>query len=124
MAVVLIAGIILSRVLDSVPADLEPDISISADQARDHVGKAAEVCGEVASASYLQAETGRPTFLNFGSPYPSQVFTAVIFGDNRNLFRGPPEEIYLQRSICVIGNIRLHNGVPQIVVSGPGQITR
>lgn len=123
VAVVLIAGLILSRVLDTKTTDGETEISIPAEEAVNHAGTVAEVCGRVASADYLPEENGQPTFLNFGKPYPNQVFTAVIFGEDRPQFSSPPEERYLHRSICVSGTIRIHEGIPQIVVSGPNRIS-
>ncbi|CAN5381533.1 hypothetical protein BH23BAC3_BH23BAC3_15120 [soil metagenome] len=123
IAVILIVGLILSRVVntDSTPAD--PDVSITAFEAQDYLGTFAEVCGVVASADYLANVSGQPTFLNLDEPYPDHIFTAIIFGENRNRFRIPPEQEYLNQNICVTGTIRLHEGLPQIVVSDPEQIS-
>ena len=114
----------LTRIVNtgSEPEIPEPEIFIIAEDADSHIGRAAEVCGSVASASYLPSENGRPTFLNFERAYPNQVFTAVIFGDHRSIFSTPPEEHYLNRKICVTGRIENHQGTPQIRVSSSGQI--
>lgn len=122
VAAVLILGLILSRVIESGSPLPEPEISISAAEAEDFAGSVAEVCGQVASANYLQNVNGKPTFLNLDEAYPNQLFTVVIFGDNRPRFRSPPEQMYLNRNICVSGTIRIHEGIPQIVVSNPEQI--
>lgn len=123
IAFILVAGLILSRIFRSDSSPPEPQVTISADQAVEYVGTAAEVCGKVASADYLPNVNGQPTFLNFGEPHPDQIFTAVIFGDHRNRFRRPPEEAYLNNEICVSGSVEMHENVPQIVVSRPAQIT-
>ncbi len=64
---------------------------ISAAEAKDHVGEVATVCGQVASAKSASSTRGRPTFLNLDKPYPEQIFTVVIWGDDRPKF-GRPEQ--------------------------------
>jgi hypothetical protein len=54
--------------------------TITAEQAKDHIGETARVCGMVVSPHYAFETRGHPTFLNFDRPYPRQVFTAVIWG--------------------------------------------
>jgi hypothetical protein len=56
---------------------------LRAEDAAHHVGETATVCGVVASAKFDAGLQSQPTFLDFGKPYPDQVFTAVIFGDDR-----------------------------------------
>lgn len=51
-----------------------------------------------------------------------QIFTVVIFEDNRENFRGAPERIYKNRDICVSGMIEEYKDIPQIVVSSDFQI--
>src|SRR5437667_4480049 len=96
---------------------------ISPAEAAKYVGKAATVCGQVASATYAARSRGRPTFLNLDRPYPNQVFTALIWGENRGKFPTPPEKAYSGKKICVTGTISSYRGQPQIVVRDPGQIT-
>lgn len=122
IALILIVGLILSRVVntDSLPAD--PEVTITAFEAEDYIGTYAEVCGVVASADYLSNVSGQPTFLNLDEPFPDHIFTAIIFGENRNRFQFLPEQEYMNQNICVTGTIRLHERVPQIVVSDPDQI--
>ncbi len=120
-AIILLAGLLLSRVWSpGMPAT--PSVSITAHEANGHIGKTAEVCGLVASASFLRQVRGSPTFLNFEKPYPDQVFTVVIWGDNRSAWDQPPERLYDQKRICVLGRISSHDGLPQIIVRNPGNI--
>jgi hypothetical protein len=95
--------------------------SLSAQDAARHVGENATVCGVVASANYAARSRGQPTFLNLDKPYPSQIFTAVIWGEDRAKF-GAPEASFQGKQICVSGAIRLYRGEPEIIVSEPGQI--
>lgn len=102
-----------------VDADLP---GYEAAEAADHVGEVARVCGTVASASWAREVGGRPTFLNLGRPYPDQLFTVVIWGEDRERFDAPPERRWAGRRVCVAGRITTHEGTPRIVVRRPAQI--
>ncbi len=65
---------------------------------------------------------GQPTFLNFGKPYPHHVFTAVIWGLDRGKF-GDPQQLYLNKNICVTGLIRLYRSQPNMTLHSPKQVT-
>jgi hypothetical protein len=58
----------------------------STSEAKEHYGVTATVCGEVVSTRYATSTKGQPTFLNLDKPYPNQVFTIVIWGNNRSKF--------------------------------------
>jgi len=89
---------------------------LTAAEAKDHIGEQATVCGKVASTRYVATTRGKPTFLNLDKPYPSQVFTVLIWGANREKF-GNPEEKYRDKQICVTGKITEYRKAPEIVVS-------
>ncbi len=95
--------------------------SISALEAKNHVGERATVCGEVASTHYAARTRGNPTFINLDKPYPSQIFTVLIWGSDRSKF-GDPEEAYRSKHICVTGKIADYKGVPEIIAYEPSQI--
>jgi len=95
--------------------------SISAAEAKNHVGARATVCGEVASTHYAARSRGNPTFINLDKPYPNQIFTVVIWGSDRAKF-GDPEETYLNKHICATGKIADYKGVPEVVAYEPSQI--
>lgn len=90
-------------------------------EAKDHIGEQATVCGKVASTRYAVTTRGKPTFLNLDKPYPSQVFTVLIWGENREKF-GNPEERYRDKQVCVTGKITEYRKAPEIVVSEPQNI--
>jgi hypothetical protein len=93
----------------------------SASEAKEHFGETATVCGEVVSARYAASTKGQPTFLNLDKPYPNQVFTVLIWGNNRSKF-GAPESEFKDRRICVRGKITAYAGLPEIVADDPKQI--
>jgi len=94
---------------------------LTANEAKEHFGETATVCGAVVSARYADSTKGQPTFLNLDKPYPSQVFTVVIWGDNRSKF-GKPENDYNGKRICVTGKITAYAGLPEIVAEDPKQL--
>jgi hypothetical protein len=94
---------------------------VSPENAVQHAGEAATVCGTVASARYATATRSQPTFLNLDKPYPNPVFTAVIYGEDRSKF-GEPETRLQGKRVCVTGTIRRYRGVPEIIMHDPQQL--
>jgi micrococcal nuclease len=94
---------------------------LAAADAGSHLGKIARVCGQVASARFVPATDGRPTFLNLDRPHPNQAATIVIWGPDRAAF-GEPERVYAGRRICVTGKIDSFAGRAQIEARDPSQI--
>jgi hypothetical protein len=95
--------------------------AISATQAINHVGENSRVCGQVASTHFAYRSRGAPTFINLDEPYPNQIFTALIWAEDRSKF-GAPEVRYENRRICVNGVIQLYRGIPEIIVRHPSQV--
>jgi len=91
-------------------------------EAKNHIGEQATVCGKVASERYAAATRGKPTFLDLDKPYPGQLFTVLIWGENRAKF-GTPEETYRNKNICVTGRIQSYRGEPEIIASVPAQLS-
>jgi hypothetical protein len=91
--------------------------AIAGRDAHDHIGETLVVCGKVASVNWVFAEKGHPTWINFGQPYPSQRFNAVIWGEQRREWslNNKPEVMYPGHEICVgPGLIEEYGGWPQI----------
>jgi len=94
---------------------------LTAAEAKNHVGERATVCGKVASSHYAQRSRGEPTFLNLDEPYPREIFTIVIWGNDRAKF-GESEQKYRDKNVCVTGTIASYRGTPEIAASQPEQI--
>lgn len=94
---------------------------ISAHDASAHIGEVTCVCGTVASTKFSASSRSQPTFINLDTPYPNQIFTAVIFGEDRQKF-GSPETQYSGKKVCVSGPIETYKGVAEIIVHDPAQI--
>ena len=97
--------------------------SLTPAEAKAHVGEMATVCGKVVSARFVESSNRQPTFLNLDQPFPKQIFTVVIFGDDRSKF-GEPEKEFLNQTICTTGTIEDYRGLPQIVAKEPKQIVK
>ena len=97
--------------------------SVGPKEAAGLVGETATVCGVVASAKYAADLRLQPTFLNLDKPYPDQLFTVVIFGDDRAKF-GTPETSLRGKRICVTGVIRVFREQPEMVLKDPSQLTK
>jgi len=115
-----VAVLALGLFVASASADAVPEVPAS--EAMAYVGKTATVCGRVMSASHIGSVKGGPTFLNLDKPYPEQVFTVVIWNQNRGKFERPPERMFDGREVCVTGKIQTYRGKPQIEVTEPEQI--
>lgn len=104
------------------PLGVRADGSLTAEQAKSHIGEQATVCGTVATAKFAATSRGQPTFLNLDQPYPHPLFTVVIWGTDRARF-GAPEITYLGQRLCATGQIESYRGIPQIIVRSPAQLT-
>jgi len=101
-----------------VPASAQ---SISAADAKDHMGQNATVCGMVSGERTATSSRGQPTFINLDGRYPNQIFTILIWGDDRAKVGALPAD---GSRVCATGVIQDYRGVPEIVVRSAGQLGR
>jgi hypothetical protein len=95
---------------------------LAAQDAANHIGEVATVCGTVASTNFAIRSKGQPTYLNLDRPYPNQVFTILIWGSDRPKF-GTPETTLMGKRVCATGTIKEYRGKPEIVATDPRQLT-
>jgi hypothetical protein len=113
LAALLAVGLTCSAALAQSP-------TLTPKEGAKHIGERATVCGRVASARYVVGAKGGPTLLNLDEPYPRQIFTLVIWEDDRPKF-GEPEKLKDQ-SVCAMGMIKEFKGKPEIVLRDPTQL--
>lgn len=94
---------------------------LTADEAKNHIGEHATVCGLVASTHYAARSRGNPTFVNLDKPFPHQVFTIVIWGEDLSKFSPRPTN-WDGKQVCVTGMVKSYRGSPEIVARSPEQI--
>ena len=95
--------------------------SLTTAQAKAHEGENATVCGAVASERTATSSRGEPTFINLDSTYPNQVFTILIWGDDK---KNVGELPHVGSHVCAKGLITDYHGVPEIVVRSSGQLSK
>ena len=111
----LFALIALSRAADdatqpSTQPTTTPSVSITWDQAKDHVGETAAVTGPVIGAHVF--EGAHNVVLNIGKEYPDPTrFTVFIPGDDQ---AGLPDDNYAGKTVTATGKIVLYHNVPEI----------
>ena len=115
IATTLTLGCLLAAAAAYAADPLEPAEAVN------HIGEEATVCGDVTGTKFSDHRKRQPTFIDFGPPHPNQLFTALIWGENRDKFDYPPESL-LGKTVCVSGTITEHKGRPEIKVSEPSQI--
>jgi hypothetical protein len=94
---------------------------LTAAQAKAHEGQVATVCGTVASEHTAMRSRGVPTFINLDAAYPAEIFTILVWGDDRqNVGTFPP----MGSHVCATGLIRDYRGVPEMVVRSKRQLRR
>lgn len=95
---------------------------ISAFQAKDFIGKETCVCGKVVSTKFVDNGKSNPTYINLDKKYPDQVFTVMIFGQDRTNFSYKPEEFLQGKTICIKGKVEEYKGSPQIIANKEKQL--
>ena len=86
--------------------------TISATEASEHVGEHVTVCGRVAAKYTAFTSPGTPTFVSLDRSGPNQVFTILIWHDDRGRVGRVPES----GKVCATGTITAYRGTPEIVV--------
>jgi hypothetical protein len=95
--------------------------TLSAAQAKVHEGENATVCGTIAGERTVTRSRGEPTFINLDSAYPNQVFTILVWGDDRKNVGELPR---VGSHVCASGVIQDYKGVAEIVVRSSGQLSQ
>jgi hypothetical protein len=86
--------------------------TIAASDTAKHVGEVATVCGRSASEHMSFSSRGVPTFINLDQPYPNEVFTVLVWGNDRGRVGNLPTG----GRLCAVGTISEYRGVPEIVL--------
>ena len=92
--------------------------TITAAQAREHEGETATVCGVAQNEHTASTTRGKPTFIDLDSSFPYQIFSILVWDEDR------PNVGELPRTgsrVCVTGVINYYHGVPRIAVKNGAQ---
>ena len=113
--------LVLAVVVCAVGALTSAAATLSAADAKKHIGEQATVCGQVASERTATGSRGEPTFINLDAAYPNQIFTILIWGENRQNVGMLPSD---GARVCATGRIQEYRGVPEIVVRSKAQLSK
>lgn len=98
--------------------------TISAAEAKNHVGENATVCGKVVSSrisKYGVGQQGRPITFDMDAAPPHRVFTFVSLNPDANSLE-QTRNFYTGKRVCVSGTINKVGVTPQMLVKEPSQI--
>jgi hypothetical protein len=86
--------------------------TITAADAKNHIGEQATVCGLVANKRVASQSQGTPTFLDLDKPYPSQSLTVLVWERDKGNVGSLPRS----GQLCVTGRIVQYHGHAEIVL--------
>jgi DNA/RNA endonuclease YhcR with UshA esterase domain len=90
--------------------------SYTTSQAKNHIGKNIEVCGEVDDV--YNHKNGH-IFLNIDGKYPNQKMSIVIWKNYTNNFKNIT---FLNKTICVKGIVKEYKNMPEIYLENKDQM--
>lgn len=100
------------------------DMAVIYEDAKDYLYTDYMVEGPVADITYATDSSGSPTFIDLGEAYPSEDrFTIVIWEEHLSDVQSVLNDIEINDLIFVEGYIDMYDGIPQIEVTDPEQIT-
>ena len=97
-------------------------VDVNRETIRDHIGDSVKYCGKVVSAIVMERMSKAPAFLNIDGAHPNQVFTVVIWKQERESFTHAPEKFYLDKNVCIYGRPEKYREQLQIVLRSEAQI--
>ena len=99
-------------------ASANPTVTVPPAEAAKHIGEVITVEGQVVSIH--RSEKGN-TFLNFGAPYPNQVFTGWIPPES-SAQNSPLLQDIEGKTVQITGRIQLYKGKPEIRIDSEEQL--
>lgn len=115
--------IVLLSLLVIIGVTVYTQDTITANVAKNYIGKEITVCGKVVSPKFLASSNGKPTYLNLDKKYPNHIFTIVIWEEVRKEFDFKPEVYYLNKEVCVYGRVSVYKEKPQIEIKSSSQLS-
>jgi len=105
----------------SIVLPIAPVGTITAADAKNHIGERATVCGKVASERTATNSRGEQTLINLDVADSNQIFAVLVWGDDRATVGPLP---HTGNRTCAEGLIESDRGVPEILVRNSGQLSR
>lgn len=100
------------------------DNPADASEADAFFGRHVAVQGVVARVTHRPDVKGSPTWIELGEAFPSRRRTTlVIWGKKRPKFEALLAQPILGRTLCAVGNVTTHQGLPNMTLDAPSQLT-
>lgn len=116
-------SLIISLILSITYASAQkPQLEITIAEAKDHEGEKVTICAEIKETFYNAKAKGQPTMLNFGSAYPKNTFSCIIWKDDLKNFNYEPAAYLKGKQVCVTGIIKIYKGKPEMEIHTQEQI--
>ena len=114
-------GTLLATLFILMVGSLYSQKTVAADSLKYYEGEVITVCHTVSSTFVTKGEN-KTTFLNFGTGFPNQLFTVVIYQEDLSNFNYVPAEHLNGKNVCIIGDVRMYDSGPEIIVESDDQI--
>lgn len=95
--------------------------TVSLDSVSKYEGKTITVCSKVLGTHVSSGEK-KNTTLNFGKPFPDNTFSVFISEADLANFKYIPSEFLKDKTICIMGIVKIYKDKPEIIVSKEEQI--
>jgi hypothetical protein len=105
----LVAGFLFSVSILPIMAQ-----TISAADAKNHIGQKETVCGLIAGKKAATQSQGSPTFVDLDKPYPNQTLVVLVWERDKGAVGSLPGS----GQICVTGIVTQYHGGAEIVLRG------
>lgn len=103
------------------PAAAAEKKTVTAAEARDHIGQDVTVCGKVVQIQKGISRSGRSWLLHVDKPAPP-IFTVIMNGSTIDNPFFDADRRYPGKDVCVTGHVRERNGMVHMLLTAPTQI--
>jgi DNA/RNA endonuclease YhcR with UshA esterase domain len=95
--------------------------TVPLDSVAKYEGKKITVCSKV-TGTHVSSGDKKNINLNFGKPFPDNVFSVFIAESDASGFKNNPADFLKDKNVCVTGVVKIYKGKPEIVVTKEDQI--
>ena len=96
---------------------------ISLKNVLNHIGDSVQFCSKVYRTRYFKNSAEGPTLLDVQADFSDPFVNVVILEKDRPTFNGMPENMYLNKEVCIRGVLSLRDNIPYLAVHNRSQIT-
>lgn len=95
--------------------------TVPLDSVAKYEGKTITVCSKV-TGTHVSGGDKKNVSLNFGKPFPDNVFTVFIAEGDLVNFKYNPSEFLKDKTICITGVVKMYKSKPEMIVTKSDQI--